>query len=82
MFQGNLLNKGLQIFALLLTFWVKGYSQSISLEEKHLLVRNYKESLQDTINKHIEIDRPFVGAGCRLSTVIVSIILISSITAL
>lgn len=60
MFHGNLLNKGLQIFALLLTFWVKGYSQSISLEEKHLLVRNYKESLQDTINKHIEIDRPFV----------------------
>ena len=60
MFQGNLLNKGLQIFALLLTFWVRGYSQTISLEEKHLLVRNYKESLQDTINKHIEIDRPFV----------------------
>ena len=73
MFQRNLLNKGLQIFALLLTFWVKGYSQSISLEDKHLLVRNYKESLQDTINKHIEIDRPFVVGGCRRTMAIMFI---------
>lgn len=56
----DFLKKGLLIFTLQLIAWGSGYSQSMSLEENHSLIHHYKESLQDTINKHTEIDRPFV----------------------
>ena len=54
------LNKGLSVSSLLLILWVSGYSQNIPLEEKHALLNNYKKAVEDTINKRIKMDRPFV----------------------
>lgn len=56
----NFLKKGLIVSSLLLILWVSGYSQNIPLEEKHALLNNYKTALEDTINKRVEMDRPFV----------------------
>jgi hypothetical protein len=56
----NFLKKGLLVSTLLLILGVSGYSQNIPLEEKHVLLNNYKTAVEDTINKRIEIDRPFV----------------------
>jgi hypothetical protein len=56
----NFLMKGLLFTTLLFILGESGYSQNIPLKEKQALLNNYKTAVEDTINKRIEIDRPFV----------------------
>lgn len=56
----NFLKKGLFITTLLLILGESGYSQNISLKEKQALLNHYKAAVEDTIDKRIEVERPFV----------------------
>lgn len=56
----NFLKRKLLLSTLLLSLGLFSFSQNIPLEQKQALLNHYKTAVKDTIDRRIEVDRPFV----------------------